>query len=98
MPLEERGSFIARAVMGSTIGMVVNFPLCALLIESLGWESAFYIIGASTLIWGRTNYHENILDCKFWIKQNYSNSNIYALYGRPMDNVRLGCLLVLSCL
>ena len=54
MPIEERGSFIARAVMGSTIGMVVNFPLCALLIESLGWESAFYIIGASTLVWGRT--------------------------------------------
>ena len=40
--------------MGSTIGMVVTFPLCAFLIESLGWESAFYIIGASTLVWART--------------------------------------------
>ena len=51
--MEERSSFVARAVMGSNIGLVVNFPLCALLVESLGWESAFYIIGASTLVWVR---------------------------------------------
>ena len=51
MPVEERSSFVARAVMGSNIGLVVTFPLCAALVESLGWESAFYIIGASTLVW-----------------------------------------------
>ena len=60
MPVEERSSFVARAVMGSNIGLVVNFPLCALLVESLGWESAFYIIGASTLVWVRAVFTPKI--------------------------------------
>lgn len=51
VPPEERSSFIAKSFFGSMIGNVITFPLCGYLASSLGWESAFYVIGSLTVIW-----------------------------------------------
>lgn len=46
-PPVEKGRFLA-ALLGSDIGTVVGFSLCGVLIESLGWEYAFYVPAAMT--------------------------------------------------
>ena len=52
IPVKERNSFIARSYFGSVFGLIISYPLCGLIIDSLGWEAAFYIIGSITLVWG----------------------------------------------
>ena len=52
IPIKERNSFIARSYFGSVFGLIISYPLCGLIIDSLGWEAAFYIIGSITLVWG----------------------------------------------
>lgn len=41
-PPDEKGKFTA-ALVGSSIGTVVTWPLAGLLIETIGWEFAFYV-------------------------------------------------------
>ena len=51
IPIKERNSFIARSYFGSVFGLIISYPLCGLLIDSFGWDSAFYVIGGITLTW-----------------------------------------------
>jgi len=51
VPLEERSSFIARSYFGSTFGLIITFPMCGFIIDSLGWEACFYIICGITMVW-----------------------------------------------
>ena len=48
---EERSSFIARSMFGTSIGTVITFPFCGAIVSALGWEPAFYIIGSITIVW-----------------------------------------------
>ena len=51
IPVKERNSFIARSYFGSVFGLIISYPLCGVIIDSLGWEAAFYTIGAITVVW-----------------------------------------------
>ena len=33
------------------VGKVITYPLCGILIDRFGWESAFYVTGAATFVW-----------------------------------------------
>lgn len=48
-PPEEKGKFVA-SLMGGTFGTVITWPLCGLLIESLGWDWAFYVVALIVLV------------------------------------------------
>ena len=49
IPLKERNTFIARSFFGTVFGLIITFPLCGFLADAFGWESAFYVIGNSTI-------------------------------------------------
>ncbi|XP_055372642.1 sialin [Condylostylus longicornis] len=53
-PPDEKGKFVA-ALMGGTFGTVITLPLSAVIVESMGWNWAFYISGifsfAICIIW-----------------------------------------------
>ena len=51
IPPNERSSFIARSMFGSSIGLVITYPLCGALIPLVGWETTFYVNAGFTLIW-----------------------------------------------
>ena len=51
IPVKERNSFIARSYFGSVFGLIISYPLCGLIIDGLGWEAAFYVIGSITVVW-----------------------------------------------
>ena len=51
VPQEERSSFVARSFMGTMVGKVITYPLCGILIDEYGWESAFYVTGSATFVW-----------------------------------------------
>ena len=51
IPVKERNSFIARSYFGSVFGLIISYPLCGVIIDSFGWEAAFYTIGSLTLLW-----------------------------------------------
>ncbi|KAJ0174659.1 hypothetical protein K1T71_009767 [Dendrolimus kikuchii] len=53
-PPAEKGKFVS-AMMGGTLGTVITWSLTGPLIEKCGWESAFYVPAALTIIW-----------CVFW--------------------------------
>ena len=36
---------------GSTLGTIVTLPLTGIICDALGWEAAFYIFGASGILW-----------------------------------------------
>ena len=55
IPENERARFVSFTYLGGALGASFAFPLCGLLIEYVGWESVFYIIGSITVIW-----------CIFW--------------------------------
>lgn len=48
-PPEEKGKFVA-SLMGGTFGTVITWPLCGLIIESLGWDWAFYVVALIVLV------------------------------------------------
>ncbi|KAB0797493.1 hypothetical protein PPYR_08486 [Photinus pyralis] len=50
-PPLERSRLAAIAFSGCYVGTVVAMPLSALLADTLGWESIFYVTGTSGLIW-----------------------------------------------
>lgn len=53
-PPEEKGKFIAM-LLGGTFGTVITWPLCGILVETIGWVWAFYIpaviSGIITMAW-----------------------------------------------
>lgn len=53
-PPAEKGKFVS-AMMGGTLGTVITWSLTGPLIEKCGWESAFYVPAALTIVW-----------CGFW--------------------------------
>lgn len=48
-PPDEKGKFVA-SLMGGTFGTVITWPISGLLIESMGWDWAFYMVGLFVLI------------------------------------------------
>ena len=38
-------------MFGTSIGVLITYPLCGLLVTSIGWEGAFYTIGSITAVW-----------------------------------------------
>ena len=49
--LKLSNSFAARSFLGTVFGLTITMPLCGILVDLFGWESAFYIIGTITVIW-----------------------------------------------
>ncbi len=54
VPVDRRGSFIARSYFGSTFGLILTYPLCGWLADWFSWDAAFYVTGAATCIWFAT--------------------------------------------
>lgn len=50
-PPGEKNRFLARGMFGHCFGLVITYPLCGYVAHYLGWEAAFYIIGAITSAW-----------------------------------------------
>ncbi|VVC32474.1 Major facilitator superfamily,Major facilitator superfamily domain [Cinara cedri] len=50
IPADERSRFVS-AYLGSSFGTAMTYMVCGYLIESLGWESVFYITGLIGLLW-----------------------------------------------
>ncbi|XP_059476219.1 sialin-like [Neocloeon triangulifer] len=49
-PPHERSKFVST-YMGNSVGIAVTYPLCGVLIDAFGWESAFYVPGVLCLFW-----------------------------------------------
>ncbi|KAK3911778.1 Vesicular glutamate transporter 2, partial [Frankliniella fusca] len=50
IPPNERSRFVT-AYLGGSVGASVTYPVCGLIIDSLGWEAVFYISGALGVLW-----------------------------------------------
>lgn len=50
IPLTERSKFVSN-MMASSLGAAITMPICGFLIDSLGWESVFYVTGVIGIIW-----------------------------------------------
>ncbi|XP_049800823.1 sialin-like isoform X3 [Schistocerca nitens] len=50
IPTSERGKFMS-AVMGSSVGAALTFPLCGLIIHFLNWQAVFYVTGTIGILW-----------------------------------------------
>lgn len=48
-PPNEKGKFVS-AVLGGTFGTVVTWPLCGLILQTIGWPFAFYIPAICTAV------------------------------------------------
>ena len=46
-----KASLSNSPILGSQIGTVVGLPLTGLLIDTLGWESVFYVQGCIPFVW-----------------------------------------------
>ena len=51
IPEQERARFVSFTYLGGALGSCIAFPICGFLIEWVGWESVFYIIGSVTFLW-----------------------------------------------
>jgi len=51
VPPAARSSFISQTYMGGMIGIVLSFPLCGLIITHFGWDTCFYLMGSTSLLW-----------------------------------------------
>ena len=51
IPPLQRSSFMARSLMGTVLGTLITFPLCASVIDSFDWEASFYVVGSITTVW-----------------------------------------------
>lgn len=82
-PPDEKGKFIS-ALMGGTLGTVVTWPLAGIIVETMGWEYAFYIpalfTSFITLLWfvlvaDTPAKHTNItLEEKLYIENSLENN------------------------
>ncbi|XP_026678831.1 sialin-like [Diaphorina citri] len=50
IPPTERSQFIT-SYLGSSFGVALSYPLCGVVIDTLGWEAAFYVTGALGVVW-----------------------------------------------
>lgn len=50
-PVQERSKFITFTYMGGTVGTLVTYPLCGLLLRLYDWEYIYYFGGAFGLGW-----------------------------------------------
>ena len=50
-PEPEKGRFVSFSYLGGTFGSVVTFPLCGVIIDTLGWVWVFYITSFITFFW-----------------------------------------------
>ncbi|XP_042203667.1 putative inorganic phosphate cotransporter [Homarus americanus] len=50
MPPTERSRFIAYVCFCNNLSITFTMPLCGLVIESFGWDAAFYVTGALSLV------------------------------------------------
>ncbi|XP_073813936.1 sialin [Musca autumnalis] len=48
-PPDEKGKFVA-ALMGGTFGTVITWPISGVIIENMGWDWAFYMVGIFVII------------------------------------------------
>ena len=51
VPPSYRNTFIAGTYFGTTFGTMITFPMCGILVDAYGWESAYYVIGGITSLW-----------------------------------------------
>jgi len=52
VPESEKGKFVTFAFNGGTVGAVITFPLCGIIIENSSWVWVFYVSAILTLAWG----------------------------------------------
>jgi len=52
VPESEKGRFVTFAFNGGTVGAVITFPLCGIIIENTSWVWVFYVSAILTLVWG----------------------------------------------
>jgi len=52
VPQSEKGKFVTFAFNGGTVGAVITFPLCGIIIENSSWVWVFYVSAILTLVWG----------------------------------------------
>ncbi|XP_065341145.1 sialin-like [Cloeon dipterum] len=50
IPPHERSKFVS-SYMGNAVGTAVTYPLCGILIDTYGWESAFYVPAFICIAW-----------------------------------------------
>ncbi|XP_059475931.1 sialin-like [Neocloeon triangulifer] len=50
IPPHERSKFVST-YMGNAVGTAVTYPLCGILIDAFGWESAFYVPALICISW-----------------------------------------------
>jgi MFS transporter, ACS family, solute carrier family 17 (sodium-dependent inorganic phosphate cotransporter), other len=48
-PPDEKGKFVS-ALLGNVFGTVITWPMCGILIETVGWVYAFYVPAAITIL------------------------------------------------
>ncbi|XP_037825663.1 sialin [Lucilia sericata] len=48
-PPDEKGKFVA-SLMGGTFGTVITWPISGVIIENMGWDWAFYMVGIFVVI------------------------------------------------
>ncbi|XP_066956747.1 sialin-like isoform X1 [Macrobrachium rosenbergii] len=51
IPPLERPRFISITYMANCLGTIMTLPVCGLIIDSLGWETVFYVCGAVAIVW-----------------------------------------------
>ncbi|XP_046608975.1 sialin-like isoform X1 [Neodiprion virginianus] len=50
IPIDDRSKFLS-AYFGGAVGTAIVYPMCAILINSFGWDSVFYVTSALGIIW-----------------------------------------------
>lgn len=48
-PPNEKSKFLST-LCGGVLGTVISWPICGIIIETLGWPSVFYVTGAVALL------------------------------------------------
>ncbi|XP_045591544.1 sialin [Procambarus clarkii] len=51
IPPLERPRFVAIVILSSSLSVTFTLPLCALIIDTLGWDATFYLTGTLALVW-----------------------------------------------
>ncbi|KAI8038522.1 hypothetical protein M5D96_008422 [Drosophila gunungcola] len=85
-PPDEKGKFVA-SLMGGTFGTVITWPLSGVIIENMGWDWAFYMVGIFVLvvvaIWFYLKwppYKELILSLPFWSLMMLHYGSMWGLF------------------
>ena len=49
--MQEHSKFVTFTYIGGTFGTMITYPICGVILDSLGWEAVFYISGGLGLVW-----------------------------------------------